>query len=114
MRRVAVVLATSLLAAFGLAALLSEPGQRANYDRTRLRPPTTSRSPVLPRTPRRGVIELSPAELRHLAYRQLTLTDGHGRLIMLPAGTGHGDEITLRYHDGPDHPTPRKDLTETD
>jgi curved DNA-binding protein CbpA len=83
-------------------AILNDPAQRARYDQTRqrpapARPPTASRSPVLQRTIRREILELSPSEARHLARHPLTLRDSHGRLIVLPAGAGHGDEITLPY-----------------
>jgi len=82
-------------------ALLSDRGQRAEYDQTRRPPPTRPRVPMFPRTPARGVVELSPAELRHLAYGPLTLTDRHGHLIVLPAGVGPGDQITLLYRHHP-------------
>jgi curved DNA-binding protein CbpA len=81
-------------------ALLSDRGQRAAYDQTRRPPSTRSRVPVFPRAPR-GVVELSPAELRHLAYGPLTLTDTHGHRIVLPAGVGPGDQITLLYRHHP-------------
>jgi hypothetical protein len=58
------------------------------------------RSPVAPRI-RRGILELSPSEGWHLARHPLTLRDGHGRLIVLPAGTGHGEEIILSYYGRP-------------
>ena len=82
-------------------AILSDPRQRADYDQTRRPSPTTSRLPVFPRTPAHGVLELSPAELRHLAYRSLTLTDSRGQMIVLPAGVGPGDQITLLHHHRP-------------
>jgi curved DNA-binding protein CbpA len=82
-------------------ATLSDPGQRADHDQTRRPPPTASRSSSLGRTPQRGVIELSPAELRHLVHRPLTLTDSHGQMIVLPAGLGPGDQITLPYRHHP-------------
>jgi len=82
-------------------ALLSDPGQRADYDRIRRPPPATSRSPVFPQTPARGIVELSHAELWHLADRPLTLIDSHGELILLPAGVGPGDQITLLYRHRP-------------
>jgi len=83
-------------------AVLNDPSQRAHYDQTLLRPalarpPTVSRSPVVGRTVRRGTLELSPNEARHLARHPLTLNDGNGRRIVLPAGAGPGDEITLLY-----------------
>jgi hypothetical protein len=59
------------------------------------------RSPVPHRTFRRGILELSPSEARHLASHPLTLKDDHDRLIVLPAGTGHMDEIILPYNGRP-------------
>ena len=53
------------------------------------------RSPGLQRTFRRGILELSPSEARCLAHHPLTLRDGRGRLIVLPAGASPGDEIFL-------------------
>jgi curved DNA-binding protein CbpA len=82
-------------------AILSDPGQRADYDQTHRHPPTTSRSLMFPPTPPRGVVELSPAELRHLADRPLTLTDSHGQIIVLPSGVSPGDQITLLYRHQP-------------
>jgi curved DNA-binding protein CbpA len=85
-------------------AILNDPAQRAHYDQTLQRPAPArppSRSPVVQRTMRRGTLELSPSETRHLARQPLTLNDGHGRRIVLPAGAGPGDEITLLYADRP-------------
>jgi curved DNA-binding protein CbpA len=84
-------------------AILSDPGQRADHDQTRRASPMVSRSPELRhrQAPPRGIVELSPAELRHLADRPLTLTDGHGQVIVLPAGAGPGDRITLLYRHRP-------------
>jgi curved DNA-binding protein CbpA len=81
-------------------AILNDPAERARYDQTFHRPAptnpaTTIRSPVLQRTVRRGILKLSPSEARHLAHHPLTLRDGQGGLIVLPAGTGHGEEIIL-------------------
>jgi curved DNA-binding protein CbpA len=83
-------------------AILNDPVQRARYDQTLHRPtpadpPTTPRSPGLQRTIRRGILELSPSEARHLTHHPLTLRDGHGGLIVLPAGTRHREEIILHY-----------------
>ena len=87
-------------------AILNDPAQRARYDQNLYHPapaspPTMSRSPVVHRTFPRGILELSPSEARHLARHPLTLTDSHGRQIVLPAGTSHGDEITLPYDGRP-------------
>lgn len=87
-------------------ATLNDPAQRALYDQTLHRsapasPPNPPRVPVLRRTPRRGILELSPREARHLARHPLTLSDKHGGHMALPAGAGHGDEITLLYNGHP-------------
>ncbi len=87
-------------------AILNDPAQRARYDQTLHRhapatPPAMPRPTALRETVRRGVLELSRNETRHLARRPLTLTDGHGWTIVLPAGSGPGDEITMRYNDRP-------------
>jgi curved DNA-binding protein CbpA len=80
-------------------ATLNDPAQRARYDQTRRPPPASrprmARSPLPERTFRRGILELSANEARHLARHPLTLTDNHGRQIVLPTGTSHGDRITL-------------------
>lgn len=86
--------------------ILNDPAQRARYDQTLrqpalARPRTMSRSPVVQRTFRVGTLELSPSEARHLARHPLALRDRHGRTIALPAGAGHGDEITLLYDGRP-------------
>jgi curved DNA-binding protein CbpA len=87
-------------------ATLNNPAERARYDQsvhrpTPASPPPTPRSPVLRRTFRRGILELSPSEARHVADHPLTLSDGQNRLIVLPAGTGHGDQIILPYNSPP-------------
>ena len=87
-------------------AVLNDPAERARYDQTLhgpapARPTTMPRSPVLQRTFRRGILELSLSEARHLAHHPLTLRDACGRLIVLPAGTGHGEEIMLPYNGRP-------------
>jgi curved DNA-binding protein CbpA len=83
-------------------AILNDADQRARYDQMLHRPVPTpplrmSRSPVIQRAARRGILELSPGEARHLAHRPLRLSDGHGRTVVVPAGAGHGSEITLHY-----------------
>ena len=45
-----------------------------------------------------GILELSAHEAEHLARTPLSLTDGRGQTIVLPAGLGHGDRIVVRYH----------------
>jgi curved DNA-binding protein CbpA len=87
-------------------AILNDPAERARYDQalhrsTPASPPTTPRSPVVRQPFGRGILELSPREARHLARHPLTLQDGRGRLIVLPAGTRHGEEILLPYNGGP-------------
>jgi curved DNA-binding protein CbpA len=87
-------------------AILNDPAERARYDEMLRRPalaspPATPRAPVVPQPFRRGILELSSREARHLARHPVTLRDGHGRLIVLPAGTRHGEEIILRYDDQP-------------
>lgn len=83
--------------------ILGDPAKRAHYDRTRRRPALSARPPSAgpareaQQLVRRGILELSVPEARHLARCPLTLIDAHGRAIMLPAGVGHGDEITLPY-----------------
>jgi curved DNA-binding protein CbpA len=87
-------------------AILNDPAERARYDRT-LHRPTPASQPAMPRSPDvqrsiwRGILELSPSEARHLTRHPLTLRDGHGSLIVLPAGTGHGEEIILPYNGRP-------------
>jgi curved DNA-binding protein CbpA len=87
-------------------AILNDPGRRARYDQTHqrpapARPPIVPRSPVVQRTVRRGTLELSVSEARQLVLYPLTLSDGRGRTITLPAGVRRGDEITLLYDGHP-------------
>jgi curved DNA-binding protein CbpA len=87
-------------------AILNDPAQRARYDQARRPPPQamplrTSRSPAAEHAFRRGILELSPSEALQLARGPLTLTDHRGRTIVLPAGAGHGDEVTLFYDGRP-------------
>jgi curved DNA-binding protein CbpA len=92
--------------------ILHDPAQRARYDQTLgrspaqiTRPRAASRSPawVVPGdrpAARRGILELSPHEAAHVARQPLTLRDARGRRIVLPAGTRHGDQITLLQDGG--------------
>ena len=85
--------------------ILRDPARRAHYDGTLplavLIPPPT-RSPERPIPPpaasagmRRGILELSAAEAVHVARHPLELQGVDGRMILLPPGTGHGDQITI-------------------
>jgi curved DNA-binding protein CbpA len=85
--------------------ILNDPAQRARYDQT-LHPPAPASRPathssVLSEAFRRGILELSPPETRHVARRPLMLTDAPGRSIVLPAGAGPGDHIIVLYNDRP-------------
>lgn len=89
--------------------ILNDPAARTRYDHT-----LASQVPIgpsvatrhTPRSPRpahppitlQGILELSPHEAEHVTRSPLILTDPSGQKIALPAGIGHGDEITLRYH----------------
>jgi curved DNA-binding protein CbpA len=86
--------------------ILHDPTQRARYDHT-LAPsspgrPRVGRRPAWP-VPSddwivaRGSLELSAHESAHVAGRPLVLRDAQGQTIMLPAGTRHGDEITVLH-----------------
>lgn len=83
--------------------VLYDPAQRARYDRTFPRgsvisgPPGLDGGPVPPMAAglRRGILELSDAETSYVARHPLALHDAHGHTIALPAGTRHGDRITV-------------------
>lgn len=82
--------------------ILNDPAQRAHYDEIlRLSSPARRLSTPHTRddqpTVRHGLLELSPREARQLALHPLIFTDTRGRTILLPAGVGHGDAITLLY-----------------
>jgi curved DNA-binding protein CbpA len=89
--------------------ILHDPARRARYDHTRgptlavgarrAPPPPTWEASVQDPIARRGILELSPEETRHLAHHALALRDAAGRTIVLPMGTAHGDQITF-LHDG--------------
>jgi curved DNA-binding protein CbpA len=77
--------------------ILSDPTARARYDSRFPRPvPIRRSSRPRPTVSRRAVLELTDREAAHLARFPLTLTDAHGGRIVVPAGTGHGDQLTLR------------------
>jgi curved DNA-binding protein CbpA len=82
--------------------ILNDPTARARYDKRfpdkrfprHLR---GRRSPKpSPAVGRRAVLELTDREAAYLARFPLTLTDVHGGRILVPAGTGHGDQLVLR------------------
>ncbi len=76
--------------------ILSDPAARARYDNRFSRPVAISRSSKLrPAVNRRAVLELTDQEAAHLARFPLTLTDAHGGRIVVPAGTGDGDQLVL-------------------
>lgn len=83
--------------------ILRDPAQRAHYDQILRHQAQSARRPVTPRvrqaqqTVRHGIIELSSTEARHLRRSSLTLIDAEGRAIVLPAGAGPGDLISLLY-----------------
>ena len=77
--------------------ILSDPAARARYDNRFRRPvPIHRSSRPRPAVGRRAVLELTDREAAHLAHFPLTLTDAHGGRIVVPAGTGDGDELVLR------------------
>jgi curved DNA-binding protein CbpA len=89
-------------------AVLNDPAARDRYDQALkpeapIRPPAATRAFTAPARQadrpvgRRGILELSPREAEHLTRLPLRLTDPSGHTITLPAGTAHGDQITLLY-----------------
>ncbi len=82
--------------------ILSDPAARGRYDNRFSRPVPIRRSPKpRPAVDRRAVLELTDREAAHLARFPLTLTDAHGGRILIPAGTGDGDQLVLPDRDGP-------------
>jgi curved DNA-binding protein CbpA len=76
--------------------ILSDPGARARYDNRSPGPVPIRRSPEPgPAVDRRAVLELTDREAAHLARFPLTLTDAHGGRIVVPPGTGDGDQLVL-------------------
>jgi curved DNA-binding protein CbpA len=77
--------------------ILSDPAARARYDnRFHRRVPIRRSSRPRPAVGWRAVLELTDREAAHLAHFPLTLTDAHGGRIVVPAGTGDGDQLMLR------------------
>ncbi len=77
--------------------ILNDPAARARYDNRFPRPvPIRRSSRSRPAVGRRAVLELTDREAAHLAHFPLTLTDAHGGRIVVPAGTGDGDQLILR------------------
>jgi curved DNA-binding protein CbpA len=76
--------------------ILSDPAARARYDNRFPGPvPIRRSSRPRPAVGRRAVLELTDREAAHLAHFPLTLTDAHGGRIVVPAGTGDGDQLVL-------------------
>ena len=76
--------------------ILNDPAARARYDNRFPGPVPIRRTPKpRPAVGRRAVLELTDREAAHLAHFPLILTDGHGGRILVPAGTGDGDELVL-------------------
>ena len=88
--------------------ILANPAARARYDHAlgpdgASAPQATTRGapgwhqPADHPIARRGTLELSSREAEHLTRSPLSLIDPNGQTLVLPAGIGHGDEITLLY-----------------
>lgn len=76
--------------------ILSDPAARARYDNRFPRPVPIRPSPKpRPVVARRAVLELTGREAAHLARFPLTLTDARGGRMVIPAGTGDGDQLVL-------------------
>jgi DnaJ domain len=76
--------------------ILSDPAARARYDNRFSGPVAVRRSPnTRPAVGRRAVLELTEREAAHLARFPLILTDAHDGRILVPAGTGDGDQLVL-------------------
>ncbi|MFZ1992726.1 MAG: DnaJ domain-containing protein [Solirubrobacteraceae bacterium] len=84
--------------------VLSDPAARARYDErflphpvaVRRSPSPSQRRPSPPAGGLRGVLELTGPEAAYVARFPLTLTDGSGGRIVVPAGICDGDELLLR------------------
>jgi curved DNA-binding protein CbpA len=80
-------------------AVLNDPAGRARYDHT-LRPAKRLHTRADPPPARRGMLELSPREAWLAATTPITLTTASGITIVVPAGIGDGDRITVTLPDG--------------
>jgi curved DNA-binding protein CbpA len=81
--------------------ILNDPAARARYDSRFPGPVPIHRSPKpRPAVVRRAVLELTDREAAHLARFPLILTDAHGGRILVPAGTGDGDQFVLHDRGG--------------
>jgi curved DNA-binding protein CbpA len=81
--------------------ILSDPVARARYDNRFPRPvPIRRSSTPRPAVGRRAVLELTDREAAHLAHSPLILIDAQGGRIMVPAGTGDGDQLVLHDRGG--------------
>jgi curved DNA-binding protein CbpA len=76
--------------------ILNDPAARARYDYRFPGPVPVRRSrKPRPAAGRRAVLELTDREAAHLARFPLILTDARGGRILVPAGTGDGDQLVL-------------------
>lgn len=81
--------------------ILSDQAARARYDNRFPRPVPIRRAPKpAPAAGRRAILELTDREAAHLTRFPLTLTDAHGGRIVVPAGTGDGDQLVLHDRGG--------------
>ena len=81
--------------------ILSDPAARARYDNRFSGLVAVRRSPTpRPAVGRRAVLELTDQEAAHLARFPLILTDARGGRLLIPAGTGDGDELVLHHRGG--------------
>jgi curved DNA-binding protein CbpA len=82
-------------------AILTDPAARARYDNRFPEAFPIRRSPKpRPAVGRRAVLELTDLEAAHLARFPLILIDAKGGRIMVPAGTGDGDQLVLHDRGG--------------
>jgi len=81
--------------------ILCDPAARARYDNPFPRPvPIRRSSAPRPAVGWRAVLELTDREAAHLARFPLILIDAQGGRVMVPAGTGDGDQLVLRDRGG--------------